>query len=160
MRKFLGLLCLLGMSFLLDGCDLFGAKEDKKEEETTTPEETKSTEVVLRCSKTTKEDDVNFVTTMSYYFKDDKIVNLGVKYNYDLSIYDADTRALFSSSKMCDTEELKTQLGMVDCKEQLSGNNYIVEGYAKKLLEDAEGTFEQVKQVFDSDGWSCTTEKL
>ena len=64
--------------FVLVGCDK-GTKVNEKGE-------TVRTSGILNCSKST-EKPVHFVTEMIYKFKNDKIVDLGVKYTYDLSTY-------------------------------------------------------------------------
>ena len=141
------LLVLLGC-FLLVGCtnSLINNSNQTQEQKVK-----KST---LVCSLLTKAD-LDFVTEMSYYFENDKITKVGVKYTYDLSPYSEEQRNVMAGSKMCDTESFKTSLGMEDCKEELSGTNYIVGGYAQKLLEKTKGTQEFIKKSNEKDGWTC-----
>ena len=148
MKKYLGIFILL-VCFLLVGC------KDKEEPKNDEPKEEEKTNTVLDCSKST-DDPLYFVTDMIFYFENDTITKLSVKYNYDLSGYNEQQRKAFASADMCSTEDLKTKLGMVDCKEELSGTNYIVSGDAEKLLEQSKGTSSQLKTAYEAQGWTCT----
>ena len=145
MKKFLG---LLFVCFLLAGCGIVDSAKEKIEKEL-------KKEVILVCSKNT-ESTVNFVTDMSYYFENDKTVKLGIKYTYDLSAYSEEQRKSFSGAGMCATEAIKTDLGMTDCKEELSGSDYIVEGFSTKLLAQSKDSYSTTKKALESDGWTCT----
>ena len=140
MKKVLGVVLVL-VCLLLAGC---GTKE------------TAAKDAVLSCSKLT-ENTVDFVTEMVYYYSSGKIVKLGVNYEYDLSKYTDEQRQLFASAKMCETDAIKTQLGMVGCTEQLFGDKYLVSGFSEKLLEQAVGSLDVVKASYESQGWTCTT---
>ncbi len=144
------LLCLFAC-LLLVGC---GKTQNQKQEEQQV-EEPKVTNSVLVCSKGT-EGSVNFNTDMSLYFENDTLVKLGVKYVYDLSEYNEEQRKAFASANLCSTDSIKDTLGMNDCKEQLQGTNYIVEGSAPKLLEQSKGKLTEVKTSFEKQGWICS----
>lgn len=152
-------LCLLLVCILLAGCGSINininddGKEEtgKQTEKVTTPTINKS---ILVCSKMT-ESNVNFSTEMAYYFENDKVVKLGVKYVYDLSSYTQDQRNAWATVKMCEMEAMEEQLGMADCQEALDGTNYVVKGYANKLLEQATGSQSYLKSTFESQGWTC-----
>ncbi len=166
MKKVLGLLLVC---FLLVGCGVVdSAKEKIKEKiEETTEETTKgnteevtsdekvATEKVLTCSNYT-ENTVNFTTEMSYYFKGDELEKLGIKYTYDLSSYTDTQREAFAAAKMCDTDAIKTTLGMEDCTEGLSGTNYIVKGTSEKMRSQSMGTLDIVKYSYESENWTCS----
>ncbi len=149
--------------FLLVGCSSFDflknqtqTDTENKQGETTTPkkEETKKNTIVSCSLKT--EGSIDFITEMAYFFENDKIVKLGVKYTYDLSKYTAEQRNAFASSKMCETDAIKNTLGMVDCQEELVNTDYIVKGYSEKLLQTAVGTPSIVKSSYTSQGWTCS----
>ena len=59
---------------------------------------------------------------------------------------------------MCEMDEMKTQLGMVDCKAEISGTDLVVEGFAEKLLEKVVGTASELKESYEKAGWTCTLE--
>ena len=151
------LLCLLLCCFLLVGCGKTKETTNatKNETKNETKEETKKSQI-LSCSKDI-ENDINFNTEMTYYFESDKLVNLGIKYVYDLSSYTDEQRQVFAGSKMCENESITERLGMRDCKEELSGSNYIVTGYADKLLQQTSGTLKALQAYHVGDGWTCTT---
>ena len=145
------LLAILVGCFLLTGCSFTTAKNDEKEAENKVEEKVEDT---LVCSKNT-ESTVNFVTEMSYRFKNDKAEELVVKYSYDLSSYNDAQKAVFKN--MCETDAMKNTLGMVDCEEELVGDNYIVKGKATKLLETTVGSLKANKASFAAQGWTCYT---
>ena len=138
---------LLLSCFLLVGCG-------KTESNNQTKTDTKKEEVLV-CSKKI-ENTVDFITEMSYYFENDKIVRLGIKYVYDLSPYTEEQRNAFGTSKMCETESIKDTLGMVNCQEALNGTDYIVTGDSENLLKKATGSLEANKKSYIADGWDCT----
>ena len=151
---------MLCICLLLVGCNK-AETGDNNTEENKTVTENKTTEVtdnetgVLICSKSTKST-VEFVTEMQYNFENGKLTKLGVKYTYDLSGYTDEQRKAFNDSKMCETEAIKTTLGMIDCKEELSGTNYIVSGYTDKLRDQSTGGIKENKASYEQEGWTCT----
>lgn len=147
MKKLLALLVVFGC-FLLVGCKQVDEIKEKIDDVT-------GKKVVLTCSLNTAST-VNFVTEMSYYFEKDKLVDLGVKYIYDLSAYTQTQREAFASASMCQTESVQTKLGMRDCKEELQGANYVVEGYADKLRDQSTGTADTLEAEYTKQGWACT----
>ena len=148
--KKIGLVLLL-VCFLLVGC---GKTETTKKDENKT--ETKKN-AVLTCSTFTK-GDLDFTTYMTFYLENDKTTKLGVKYVYDLSKYTEDQRTAMKNANMCEMDEMKTQLGMVDCKAEISGTDLVVEGFAEKLLEKVIGTASELKKSYEDAGWTCTLE--
>ena len=157
MKKIM-VLCLLLCCFFLAGCgDIIindSNKTNNKAETKKENQEPKTTKAVLACTSDTKSS-VNFNTVMTYYYENDKIVRLTVKYTYDLTSYTSEQRKAFAGSKMCEQEYLIEQLGMKDCKEELSGSSYIVEGDAEKLLKQATTPLDLTKSSFESQGWKC-----
>ena len=149
MKKF-GLVFLL-VCFLLVGC----GKTETTKEETNKTEAKKN--AVLTCSTFT-EGDLDFTTYMTFYLENDKTTKLGVKYVYDLSKYTEDQRTAMKNANMCEMDEMKTQLGMVDCKAEISGTDLVVEGFAEKLLEKVVGTASELKESYEKAGWTCTLE--
>ena len=152
MKKIFGLL-LLCVYFLLVGC---GKKNSSNEENNNKPNEDVKKDVVLVCSHNT-EGQINFITEMSYYFENDKAVKLGIKYYYDLSNYNDAQKQSFASAKMCETDAMKTTVEMIDCKEELQGNQYIVEGFSEKLLGQTTSSYSATKSSYESGGWTCVT---
>ncbi len=148
------LLTILVGCFLLTGCSFTTSKNDEQKSENKVEGKTEKTEETLVCSKNT-ESTVNFVTEMSYRFKNDKAEELVVKYSYDLSSYNAEQKTVFKN--MCETDAMKNTLGMVDCEEELVGDNYIVKGKATKLLETTVGSLKANKASFAAQGWTCYT---
>ena len=144
-RIFIGI--VLVCCFLLVGCNKSTNNEPK--------EEVKKT-AILTCAKDS-EDPIHFTTEMIYYFENDAITNLGVRYTYDLSKYNEEQRKAFADSKLCETDSVKNDLGMTECQEELAGTNYIVNGFATKLLAQSKGTFEQTKTSYEHGGWTCTS---
>lgn len=150
MKKLYGLFLVLAC-FLLVGCG------DKKTSVTDfTGEEVKQKDVVLVCSKDS-EDPIHFTTEMTFYFEKDMTSKLGIRYIYDLSSYTDAQRQAFASAVLCDTPEFETSLGMKECKEGLEGTNYVVSGYAEKLLAQSRGTSAYVQKSLESDSWTCVT---
>ena len=150
------LLVIVFVCFLLVGCS-FGKNETETNSTSNQTKKDVKIEDVLTCSLYT-ENTVNFTTEMSFQFKDDKPYELGVKYTYDLSPYTEEQRQAFATSKMCEMESMSTTLGIRDCHESLEGTNYIVYGYADKLLAQARGTLKQLQASYVKQGWTCVTE--
>ncbi len=162
MKKLLSAFLVIGC-LLLVGCDKNIFKSLPIEKETNiTPEtknetkvEEKNTKQVLSCNKDTA-GTVNFNTEMTYYYENDEPIQLAIKYTYDLSSYTEEKRQSFAAAKLCETDAIKNDLGMIACKEQLSGTNYIVEGYAVKLLEKSKGSLRAMKASFENQALTCT----
>ena len=106
MKKYL---VILLCCFMLVGC---GKKiiDDKPEPKV---EETKKNEV-LTCKKGATASSIPFVTEMSYYYENGKVVKLGVMYVYDLSSYNDTQRKAFATANMCDMDSMEDSLGMVE----------------------------------------------
>ncbi len=138
---------LLIVCFLLVGC---GKKETTNE---TVKEDTK-TDQTLICSTFT-EGDLDFTTYMTFTFENDKATSTYVKYVYDLSNYTEEQRKRMADFNMCSFDDIQTKLGMKDCKEELSGAEYIVEGHAEELIKQVVGGPQLVKKAYDGAGWSC-----
>ena len=153
MKKVLGL-CLLCVSFLLVGCGKTTPAKSQEQKVEETVEKSTSGNSLLVCSKYSA-GSVNFTTEMSYHYENDKAVKLGIRYNYDLSSYTEEQRKAFANAGMCETDAIKETLAMIDCKEELSGTDYIVEGYSEKLLGQSSGSLSLVKQTLESQGWTC-----
>ena len=150
-KLFIILLCI----FLLVGC---GKKEttDNKEENQVNDNTSTKTEATLICSMVS-DDPIHFTTEMIYSFENDSLVTLGVRYTYDLSGYTEAQRKTFANSGLCATDAIKDTLGMEDCKEELVGTNYIVNGTASKLYETSKlATYSATKSSYVSSGWTCT----
>ena len=149
MKKVFGIFMLLSC-LLLVGCG-------KAETNTQTPEKQveEDKNKVLVCTMFT-ENTVNFDTEMSYYYEGDTLTKLGVKYIYDLSGYNDEQRQAFAGSKMCEMDAVTNTLGMVDCKEELVGTDYILEGSAEKLLTQVSGTLTEVKAAAETENWKCS----
>ena len=78
---------------------------------------------ILICEKSV-ESTVNFKTKMSYYFTDNTIEKVDIKYEYDLSGYTEDQRKQFANNKICETDSIKEELDMKNCTEGLNGTIY------------------------------------
>lgn len=156
MKKFL-IICLCCV--LLVGCGKKNNVTPKEtKDDTATKEEVKEVNAILTCSKDS-EDPIHFTTNMIYTFENNKLTNLGVKYVYDLSKYNDAQRKAYASSKLCETDGIKNTLGMTNCKEELVGTNYIVEGNAEKLFSQSVGTLEAIKASYVSGGWKCSVDE-
>lgn len=138
------LLGLLVVLFILGGC---GTSTNKEEE---------SKDTILICSKSTK-NTIDFITEMTFYYEKDKTKEIKVKYTYDLSSYTEEQRTTFAASNICESDSFKNSLGIRDCKEELSGSDYIVTGYADKLVSQAVGTLKLSKESYEKEGWTCTS---
>lgn len=146
------LLCL--SLFLLVGCGIQKTADNGNATKGNGSIPDNKKESVLICNIDTK-NTIDFNTEMTFYFDNDKAVKLGVKYTYDLSSYTDQQREVFATAKMCDNTSVTDSLGMVDCKEELVGTNYIVTGYAQKLLSRAIGTLSDMKKAYTNEGWKC-----
>ena len=144
-------ICFLFVCLVLVGC---GSKKTENNPSSGQVEDNTSKSAKLICSKYSEET-VNFTTEMTYYYENDEVVNLGIKYVYDLSEYTDTQREVFKNSDMCKMDEIQNTLGMSDCKEELSGTDYIVQGSATKLISQSKGTLNLTKKTLENSGWTC-----
>ncbi len=148
------LLVLVLVCFLLVGC---GKKTVESNSTTNESKKEVASPSVLTCSIYT-ENTVNFTTEMSFKFKNDLPTELGVRYIYDLKTLTEEQRQAFATSKMCEMESITSKLGMRDCHENLEGEEYIVYGFADKLLSQTQGSLKQLQAVYIQQGWTCNVQ--
>ena len=142
-------LLILFIMFLMVGCGI--KKENKGNNNTNKTTESR----ILICEKSV-ESTVNFKTKMSYYFTDNTIEKVDIKYEYDLSGYTEDQRKQFANNKICETDSIKEELDMKNCTEGLNGTLYVVSGTSTKIVSStSKYSIDQGKKELEEDGWTC-----
>ena len=154
-KKVLWGLALVVMLLILVGCG-------KKNNSNTTDSGNNSSnenstivknEKVLFCSHRVEKP--SLITEITYYFENNQATNMHIKYTYDLSKDDEKEKNAFISSKVCESDAFKVDIGLENCEEKLEGDNYIVTGFPKVTFNETKGSYEDVNGTYTEDGWAC-----